>query len=435
MIKFISGNKVILVIILLSFILQLCFILNYRDTPIKSDAIHYDLLARNLLYNKIFSLDGKLISVRRPPVYPLFLSALYWVFGESILAVQIVQAILITASCFLLYLLGRRIFNEQTALVAAFLFAIYPVFVTQSFFILSESLMTFLITLAVFIGFLCLWTHKRIYYILLGLIFGISALCKAIVLLLPIFSIVLLVFMYGRIKAVKIALLILIPFLLIISLWVGRNFYFTGYFIPVQIGAGGSLWNGTYVPGKGFEEDPLTVKAKRQLFKRLDNKVRMEQADLINEKSAQFDIVTYLIIKEFRKEAFQNLYSDPVGFLKILPYKFVRLYIGSYCYLYGVKEKFSDLFADKNIINRNKKIAIKSSLVALSFATLIFAFIGLFSLRKRFRDILPIVILLLYWNIFFIFFDTMTRYSIPIMPVLILLAAKGINVSWRRLRS
>src|SRR5262249_2033240 len=88
----------------------------------------------------------------RTPGYPLFLAACQAIFGESPLAIRLVQAILGTASVWLVYRLTRQV-DEMSVpgpraddrswsvpVLAAALAAINPYYVAMSELLLSEAL-------------------------------------------------------------------------------------------------------------------------------------------------------------------------------------------------------------------------------------------------------------------------------------------------------
>ena len=427
MIKIIKDNKAITCILLISFLFQLTFLANFKDDAVQSDAIHYDLLAKNLLHNKIFSLDGKTIFIQRSPGYPLFILSIYVLFGENVIAVQFAQILLMLCVCFLVYEIGGLVFNRSIAVLAASIIAFHPVFICQFYYLLSEPLMTFLITLSVYLSIIYIKCRKSWHLVLLGCVLGFAALTRPIVLLLPFFAVFILIFFINWKKTIKASLLVLVPFILISGAWVYRNYKHTTFVIPLQIMGGRSLWSGTYIPGKGFDEDPQTTKARNALTATLENEVNEEFKSVIKEKSQEFDIVTYLVMRKMGDIAVKNIISKPLSVVKILPFKFTRLYIGSYSYLYGVKEKYEQLLRNEgDVKNAGVKLMVKSIILVLSFLIITLSIIGLLSSLRNYPYILPVIILLVYWNMIFIFFETMTRYSIPILPIIILLAARGI---------
>lgn len=66
----------------------------------------------------------------RAPVNPAILAIAFWVFGsysvKAAVAVELFQVLLSLLSCYVLFRLGRMLFNEWTGLIAALIFALYP---------------------------------------------------------------------------------------------------------------------------------------------------------------------------------------------------------------------------------------------------------------------------------------------------------------------
>lgn len=85
------------------------------------DSRTYDSIARDVTERGLFTQD----LFWQAPFYPLFLSAVYLVTGGSILAAKIFQMFLAGVTCVLVYFLGVRIFNRRIGLFAGILAAMY----------------------------------------------------------------------------------------------------------------------------------------------------------------------------------------------------------------------------------------------------------------------------------------------------------------------
>ncbi|MCK4537928.1 MAG: glycosyltransferase family 39 protein [Candidatus Krumholzibacteria bacterium] len=91
------------------------------------------------IYNELALSDHIVISP--PPGYPLFLKAIYSIFGtKNYRAVFIVQALISTFTVFAAFLIGRKVCGERTGLIAAGIFAIYPNFIVYTLTTLTETL-------------------------------------------------------------------------------------------------------------------------------------------------------------------------------------------------------------------------------------------------------------------------------------------------------
>jgi len=69
----------------------------------------------------------------QPVFYPLFLAAVYKMFGVSIFIVKVLQAFLGAVNCVLVFFLGRRLFSKRVGLIAGFIMVFYgPVIFIES---------------------------------------------------------------------------------------------------------------------------------------------------------------------------------------------------------------------------------------------------------------------------------------------------------------
>jgi len=92
----------------------------YFDTLL-GDARGYDEWARRLAAGDWIGTDV----FYQAPLYPYFLGVLYKLFGHSLWAVRVVQALLGAGSCALLALAGQRFFSRTVGLLAGFSLAFY----------------------------------------------------------------------------------------------------------------------------------------------------------------------------------------------------------------------------------------------------------------------------------------------------------------------
>ena len=122
----------------------------------------------------------------RPPLYSLFIAIIFLLFGENILLLKIIQALLGVVICSFFYLLGRRFFNKNTGLLAAGFASFYPFFIFFAADITTETL--FMLLLLPIPILLLLRSGKRAKLIgiaLAGLITGLNALCRPTAALFP----------------------------------------------------------------------------------------------------------------------------------------------------------------------------------------------------------------------------------------------------------
>lgn len=109
--------------------LRVVYVLQSRASPLfdapDMDALYHLEWARALVRGEDFA-PGPFF---RAPGYPWFLALLTRVLGEGLLAPRLVQAVIGAGSCVLVYLLGERLFDRRTGLVAAAITAAYAMLV------------------------------------------------------------------------------------------------------------------------------------------------------------------------------------------------------------------------------------------------------------------------------------------------------------------
>jgi 4-amino-4-deoxy-L-arabinose transferase-like glycosyltransferase len=79
----------------------------------------------------------------QPPGYPTFIAGVMAVSGRSLLVVKLVQCVLSAASCVLLLALGTSWFGLRAGRVAAWMCALYPNLIAYSHLLWSETLFVF----------------------------------------------------------------------------------------------------------------------------------------------------------------------------------------------------------------------------------------------------------------------------------------------------
>lgn len=133
-------------ILLLSFVVRIGFVLILNpDGFYLGDTRHFDSAARLLLAGEGF---GEKYS--RSPLYPVFIAAIYWLFGHSFLAVRVVEALLSVLLVRLIYLIARKAFNDNIAVLAAMLAAFFPHFIILTGLLYSTNLFTMFLASSLF---------------------------------------------------------------------------------------------------------------------------------------------------------------------------------------------------------------------------------------------------------------------------------------------
>ena len=129
-----------------------------------------------------------------PPGYPVFLGAIYSLFGANHRAAVWVHVALGTLVCVFVYRLARRFMDEFTARVAALLVAVNPTFVFLTNQLASENLYLFWLALGLWLASRTSsgrdshagqQPRRRVRAFMLGVVFGLGALTRAAGLIVP----------------------------------------------------------------------------------------------------------------------------------------------------------------------------------------------------------------------------------------------------------
>ncbi len=266
----------LLLIMLLAGVVRLCIQQTLlRGVPFvpgywKTDLDGWGRIAENLINGKGYlKLDKPTAS--RGPVYPFFLYVIYHLFGIEHYASLAAQIFWNMAICGLIYALALELFgNRQIGLLAAFGWALYfPETVIDTIWLFSEPIfivLLLLFSLALVRGIKC---RKIAYHALAGALLGITTLCRPVT---QAFSLVLLPVLFWLFRpdwrfALRAGSMLLLCFLLVLSPWVIRNYKAFGILVPASTIFGYNLYVGNSFLGEDMYLTPTDLRASERKFK------------------------------------------------------------------------------------------------------------------------------------------------------------------------
>jgi 4-amino-4-deoxy-L-arabinose transferase-like glycosyltransferase len=220
--------------------------------PAIHDQVSYDALARSLLAGRGYSFTAKwypFTPAYTPTahwsfLYPLYLAGVYALVGPQPLAARLIQAVVGGAlTCFLVYLIGRRIVDEQTGLVGAALAGMYGYFIYFNAALMTE---TFFIVLVLWSLYLSLQLKEKptpMRFVWLGLALGLASLLRQTMLLVAPFLLAWLAWelRQQRVRWWTFGLPVAVVGLLIAP-WTIRNYLVFDRFLPLNSNAGYALY-------------------------------------------------------------------------------------------------------------------------------------------------------------------------------------------------
>ena len=266
----------------------------------------YEVLAGNLLAGRGFVFAGEDMVYRSyaEPLYPFLLYAIYAVTEHSFLAVALVQVALSTALVVVVDAIGRATAGPAVGLGAALLVALDPGLIryTVKFHVLVLDAL--LLATVVLLLLEVRRTPRPGGFAALGLALGLGVLSRPTVLgFVPVALAWMVLGLPGLRLGRRLALigLTLAVAAAVLAPWVVRNQAVHGRFVLTRVGGGFVFWLGNHPGSSGSAVDrsgqdplPAAPPALREAIARADEAGRDEI---------------------FRREAFQFVREDPVGFV------------------------------------------------------------------------------------------------------------------------
>jgi 4-amino-4-deoxy-L-arabinose transferase-like glycosyltransferase len=409
-----KQRVIVAVVALLTFLAVTLFI--WRSQGLVAnfpDPYSFLEMGRSVARGNGFAGYGEVLG-RRAPLYPAFVGAIYWVFGEKELFVQVAQGLLFIATCSLAYDMGRRIYNPRTGLIAGLACALHPSFLRYVADFHLETLATFTFTLAVWFS-VRFWEKPTLPRgAAFGFGLGLASLTKAVFLLYPaVFAAVWLWTQRERfldkraegpwLKPLLGVGLIFVAMGLTISPWTIRNYHTTGGKI-VPIGTGLS---DAFLRGYVFSRWEFATLSKPP-YTDAENEVNAAFKALCAEKGIVWEKNDLETDRCLAEEAKKKLVAEPLEFVR-------KFAVGLFTFWYEMT-------------------SMKTSLVAGLSALGAWILAGL-GMRRGHREGHPFWLLLapvLYLNVLLAALLALGRYSVPVLPCLLVMAAFGADTVLER---
>ncbi|MGD0750671.1 MAG: glycosyltransferase family 39 protein [Anaerolineales bacterium] len=179
-----KENRVVFIILLAAFVLRgplLIVAFQHPGRAYLPDSQSYIAPALKLLATGYYPVD----SAMRTPVYPMFVAAIYGIGGQNPIIIILVQMVISTLSVFITYKLGSRLISKPAAMIGAVLIAISVESITNSFFLLTESLFTFLLLASLLAWVKSRQDGKGRWLVIAAILMGLAILCRPIAFYYP----------------------------------------------------------------------------------------------------------------------------------------------------------------------------------------------------------------------------------------------------------
>ncbi len=381
--------------------------------PEKYGTWEHDAMARSLLAGRGFSYrpDGT-PSLCRPPLYPVFLSGVYATVGTHWAAVLTVQVLLSVGAVYGVYAIARSRASAGVAWTAAVLAGVYPFHAVSAARRMTEVLFTLLVVLMA--KLLTDHVSKPSWRsaAFLGLVGGLATMCRdsfqffALV-LLP----VLLLARRPRKAALREWALAAVTWCIVLAPWAWRNYTVSGgSFIPTTNMGAYVVWVGNYAPSLGLDDDGGTPEQLEIMRRGLARVLRDGGFDVTPDDSE-------LLETAFNEPAAHGvLMRDAVRMVTSNPWETAGL---------AARKAWRFWFGLMGRATYNRRL--QPWVTAAQVAYLLPALIGLWFARAK-RDMLyGIVSIVLYLWGGHIATTANVRYAVPVMPLVSVFTAFGLE--------
>lgn len=362
------------------------FIFTLQDGYYFPDSVIYSDAAISLLTTG--SLGN---SYDRPPGYAVFLSGIFFLFGESILAIRIVEGVIGGLLAVVIAIIARRIGGATVGMLAGFLWSIYPIAV----FITGLQYPTNLLTALLACGLIAFLPYPdqrpsltRVF--LTGVLWGLAALTIPIV-LATVAAVSIWLIYWGGIDHSRHALVLVLGTALLVVPWMVRDFYVYDRLVIVE---------------------PRVV-AHLPRMRSANKSDRNEAIKMIRQYPGDY---AHRVARVFLY--FWTLYPE-------------RLTMDEPRYRESVHEQNprivpNTIFAANNLV---KAVSILTTGPLFLFAIVGTAWMWFQPESRRYLSLLWSIILS--FAVGYSLFHAKLRYRIPIEPYIVILCAYGLSTTWR----
>lgn len=366
----------------------------------------YYLIGENLAQgNGFVNQPGGYIVLHRAPLYPYLLAGLYRLFGETnLLSIFFIQAAFDAGTGLLIWWIGARMFGSRIGLMAAIAYALYPLSAYYTLRVTNECMYTFVQLASIASLFYAVSSEKYRAFFLTGTLVGIAALVRpSAVTLVPFIVVLLLTNRFRRLPNIAFKIIyFLLGFIIILTPWMVRNYSLTGHVIPITTGSGIALWVGTNVRFDGRDVNEMHDPEEIEAWTRAIEAIDMQVEDCYNGRCF---ILSYEQDQAYKRAAFQEIKTHPMGQLILFGKKFFRLWF--------------------SIFSASRHYA-QGIVYLFQGSLLLCAVYGAIRSKKTMPATLILLVVVLNTTLIHTLIISTLRYSIPLVPILTIFAMAGL---------
>ncbi len=366
--------------------------LRYGDEPA------YDAVARGLLDGAGFPSPDRL------PLYPAWVAFWHWVSGFDYNILIYAQGLLGTLAVLLAYLLARRLAGHWAGLLAAAAMAVSAVMITHTLHVAPEFMFTIAV-LGVALALVRAWRAPSPgAFAAAGALVGVANLIRPTLLFFPIFVAVALVLVWrGSRSAWKFAAMYAVAAYIVTAPWTLHNYMRHGVFLPLST-SNATLWLGSPEYHRLIHDQGYTY------FRVWDEVIYPEDPAVPFPTTIEGE-------RYWSERALRSIRQEPLLYARLVVERLGTYWVGDPVVDWGRTYPLNYRHL------REGRSAFRALRLLIERTIPIFGLLAIVILRRRWREFVPLYVLLLYTTLLHAATVARIRMSEPFYPLLLVLIA------------
>ena len=331
----------------------------------------------------------------RLPGYPLFLALVYRIFGISSKAVFLLQAVIYGITSLMLFKTARFYFSEKVALLSGYIFALYPFSVYWVGVLYSDTLNNLLIVCTFYFFIRGIKQKNNYNYFISGLFLGLAILTRPIGIFISLFLVMamLVLRLTPRLMIRKTIYIFVASAIVLSPWWYWNHKNFNEFVLTSKTPSLG--WT-LFVSSWEFKDNWKNFGLRCE-----ENVGYKEQLMLATtEGGSPGNPGTLGADRALMKAAIRNILNSPWNFIAAMLVRIPRQWNALY----------NPVFPGY--------ILIASFVVSLTYFFL--GSYGILVTRRRWRELFPVILPLIYYTVINVPLSTNSRWTLPGRPYLII---------------